>query len=472
MKPRQLIIYFLIFIVLGGFYLFYEVYLKGKEAEFKEVQSKLYDLEFEEITAFKLKNKAGEIHLVRRGEDEWRITKPVETPALTWEARSVVDRVLEAKKERVFEAGADKMAEFGLEKPLQALTFMADSGALAPTLYVGGKNPLGDFYYARLGLSREVFTIPAHIQKTLAKSLLEFRDKNTVLYDRDKIDGLRFLIPKEGELKKDGESKWKIVKPDLGQADDAKIEKLFRIGLKGDIQKFESAETGEDRCGFDKPKIKMQVLSQGKVVAELIVGQAKMMTVDEKNPSKEEVIDGYWAKTSERPEVLLIDEDAFKALNQTPEDLKDKHILKFSRWDVRFVEINGPDSKLKARQVKGSWVIIEPKESQTQGSQIETFLIDLEGLEYVKKLDSSEETIKKYGLDQPEVEIKLLDNKKILVELTLSTRPIADNLLAIKVGADEAALVKADFLEKMPFDFKRSTSASKDESQVKKVVVK
>ncbi|MBW2324253.1 MAG: DUF4340 domain-containing protein [Deltaproteobacteria bacterium] len=439
MKPRQLIIYFLIFIVLGGFYLFYEVYLKGKEAEFKEVQSKLYDLEFEEITAFKLKNKAGEIHLVRRGEDEWRITKPVETPALTWEARRVVDRVLEAKKERVFEAGADKMAEFGLEKPLQALTFMADSGALAPTLYVGGKNPLGDFYYARLGLSREVFTIPAHIQKMLAKSLLEFRDKNTVLYDRDKIDGLRFLIPKEGELKKDGESKWKIVKPDL----------------------FESAETGEDRYGFDKPKIKMQVLSQGKVVAELIVGQAKMMTIDEKNP-----------KTSERPEVLLIDEDAFKALNQTPEDLKDKHILKFSRWDVRFVEINGTDSKLKARQVKGSWVITEPKESQTQGSQIETFLIDLEGLEYVKKLDSSEETIKKYGLDQPEVEIKLLDNKKILVELTLSTRPIADNLLAIKVGADEAALVKADFLEKMPFDFKRSTSASKDESQVKKVVVK
>ncbi|MBW1710682.1 MAG: DUF4340 domain-containing protein, partial [Deltaproteobacteria bacterium] len=110
-------------------------------------------------------------------------------------------------------------------------------------------------------------------------------------------------------------------------------------------------------------------------------------------------------------------------------------------------------------------------DKRPQGSQIETFLIDLEGLEYVKKLDSSEETIKKYGLDQPEVEIKLLDNKKILVELTLSTRPIADNLLAIKVGADEAALVKADFLEKMPFDFKRSTSASKDESQVKKVVV-
>ncbi|MBW2090972.1 MAG: DUF4340 domain-containing protein, partial [Deltaproteobacteria bacterium] len=318
MKPRQLIIYLVIFVILGGFYLLYDVYFEGEEAKLKKKQEQLFDLDYEQVTSFKLKNQAAEMVFVRQGENEWQITKPVETPAMDWVARSVVDRCLEAKREHIFEADISKMAEYGLDKPQQALTLMSGSKILAPTLYVGSKNPIGDYYYARLGQGREVFTIQTYLQKTLSKTLYEFRQKDIILYERDKIDGLRYLVPKQGELKKSKTGEWTIIEPDLGQADDAKIEKLFRLGLKADIEAFVTAQDEDEKYGLDKPQVKIQVLSQGNVVAELIVGQAKKKAAEGDKESEEEIIEGYWARSSERPELLLIKEDSFSALNQAP----------------------------------------------------------------------------------------------------------------------------------------------------------
>ncbi len=468
MKPRQLIIYLVVFLLLGGFYLWYDVYFKAKETKFKNEQAKLFDLDYDQVTAFKIVNNKSELQLARRGKNDWRITKPVETPAMEWMARSVVDRFLETKKERAFEAPLAKMAEFGLDKPAQSLTFMSGSKKLAPTLYVGAKSPLGDYYYARLGKSKEVFTIEGYLQKTLDKTLYELRKKDLVLYDRDKIDGLRFLAPDQGELKKSKTGEWMIVKPNLGLADDAKVEKLFRLGLKGDIEKFITDQDGNEKYGLDKPQVKMQVLSGDKVVAELAVGRASKKAAKGSKKAKEETIEGYWARSSERPEVLLISQDAFSVLKQKLADFKDKHLVKFESWDVGSVEISSPKQKFKAKKVEGRWRITEPKEHKSQGSQIETFLTDIEDLEYVQTFKLNDETIKKYDLDKPGLDIRLSDTKKMLAELRLSLRPAGGNLVAVKVDNSSIALIKADFLEKLPPEFKKIAADFKSAKTAKK----
>ncbi|MBW2060246.1 MAG: DUF4340 domain-containing protein [Deltaproteobacteria bacterium] len=469
MKPRQLIVYLVIFIILGVFYFMYEVKLKDKEAEFEEAQARLFTLDDEEITGFKLINRDMEIYLVRRGEDEWWITEPIETPALAWAAKSVIDRFLGEKKERIFKKPVQDMTEFGLEKPAQALTFLADSKALAPTLYVGGKNPLAEYYYARLGRTSEVFTIPAYLQQTLDKTLYDLRNKDLVIFDRTKIDGLRLLIPAEGELKKVGPQKWDIIKPNLGQADNVKIEKLFRLGIKGEIKEFVSAQADNDKYGFNNPLVKVQALSRGKLIAEIVVGQAKKKAVtDEKKQDRSE-IEGYWAKNSERPdEVLLIDAESFEVLKQTPFDIKDKHLLVFNRHAVQFIEVSGPKQTLKAKKVEGHWKVSEPKEAQTEEHHIVSFLMDLEDLEYKRLLDSTQETLKKYGLDKPDFKIKLRGAEKPLAELILSTRPASGKLLAVRAGTDPVVLVNSDFLEKLLPDFKPPAASFKEESNTGK----
>ena len=72
MKPKNLIIYFLVFIILGLFFYFYDVKLAQKEADLEESENKIFHLKFEDITALAYKNKDHEIRMVREQPDAWR----------------------------------------------------------------------------------------------------------------------------------------------------------------------------------------------------------------------------------------------------------------------------------------------------------------------------------------------------------------------------------------------------------------
>ena len=164
MKPRQLIIYLVIFILVGGFYLFYDVYIRGEETKLEEAEAKILDIDASEVTALRLVTPKNDMRFELREDDEWYMTKPVQTPAVSHRVKSIVDRILEGKKEEIFPEPVDDLSGFGLDKPQIAVTMMNGFKILGPTFFLGAKKPIGSSYYARLGQDRRIFTLSSFIQ--------------------------------------------------------------------------------------------------------------------------------------------------------------------------------------------------------------------------------------------------------------------------------------------------------------------
>ncbi|MEE9436440.1 MAG: DUF4340 domain-containing protein [Candidatus Adiutricales bacterium] len=452
MKPRQLIIDPVIFILVGGFYFIYDVYIRGEETKLEEAEAKILDIDASEVTALRLVTPKNDMQFELREDDEWYMTKPVQTPAVSHRVKSIVDRILEGKKEEIFPEPVDDLSGFGLDKPQIAVTMMNGSKILGPTFFLGAKKPIGSSYYARLGQDRRIFTISSFIQGHVNRSFRDLRNRDLILAAPYQIDGLKFLGPVKMELKKDDNGKWEFIHPKGVAADKTKVNKVITQGLKGRIEEFITSDKEDKKYGFDTPSNKLIVLSQGKTVAEVTIGKAREAKEEGSGGARTK---GYWAMTNNRPEVLFIDSITFDELNKTPDDLRDKHLFSFVLRAVNFMEIRGPKTTVKASKEGEAWLVTEPEKSPTGGREVTNFLYGLAELEYVRLLETSGGKKEEIKFDQDEsITVILKSADKVLNEFTMSTRADEEDFLNIRTESGVAALVDADFLARVPPEFR------------------
>jgi len=464
MKPRQLLIYLVIFLAVGLFYYFFEIRLEKKEAQLKEAQTKIYNLPADRVTAVKYRNGAEEFRLVRSAPDEWRLTEPIRTPADRWEVERMLDAVLNGEKDRVFTEPVDNLAEFGLDRPQIALTLMSGSEILAPTLAVGHENPLGFLYYARLGDSREVFTVVAPLRQELDKSLFDLRDKSVILFPGEKIDGLRIIGREEIELKKKGLRRWAVVKPEACPADNDEVQEIVYRALKGRVQAFAEPAGDDEKYGFDRPRVKVEVLAEGETAAELIVGGVQSAQPDDESEQAESK--GYWARSSERPEIFIIGPEIAEALDRSFFEIKDRHVLDFEGYNIEVVEVRRGQARFRAEKVQGIWEVKEPREAVSGDSAVVSFIMTLEDLKYVENLGSAEETVRKFGLDRPDLSVKLTAGDQVVADLVVSLVPAEDGRLAARHGAGPVVLIdQKALLASLPQEIKPPEEKRPKENQ-------
>jgi hypothetical protein len=433
---------------MGGFYLLYDVYLRGEQTKLEEAEAKILDINAEDVTALKLVTQKTVMRLELREDDEWYMLEPLQTPAVGHRVKSIIDRILEGKKEEVFSEPVDDLAPFGLDKPQIAVTMMHGSRILGPTFYLGAQNPIGTSYYAQVGQDRRIFTISSFIQKHVNRTFRDLRNRDLILAPPYKIDGLKFLEPVPMELKKNDKDEWEFVNPKGLVADRAKINAVITQGLKGQIEEFVTAEKSDKKFGFDAPLYKMIALNQGKPVAEVTVGKAREEESGETNTK------GYWAMTNNRPEVLFIDSVTFIELNKTPDDLQDKHLFSFALRAVQFMEIRGPKSTVKAKKDGEAWIVTDPEKSNTNGQEMTNFLYGLSELEFIRLLETPEEKNAITFNENESITVVLKSTDKVLQEFTLSTRADEEDLLTLQTKSGTSAVVDADFLVKVPPEFR------------------
>jgi|GEM_PF-1665923 len=445
MKPRQLLIYLVIFLAVGLFYYFFEIRLEKKEAQLKEAQTKIYNLSPDRVTAIKWRNGGEQFRLVRPAPDEWRLVEPIQTPADRWVVEGMLDAVLKGEKDRVFDEPVENMAEFGLDRPEIALTLMSGSEILAPTLALGHKNPMGFLYYARLGDSREVFTVIAPLRQELDKRLFDLRDKSVILFPGEKIDGLSLIGREAIELERKGLRRWAVVKPEACPADNDEVQKIVYRALKGRVQAFAEPAGDDEKYGFDRPRVKVEVLAEGEAAAELIVGRGRAALPGGQTDQQAES-QGYWARSSERREIFIIGQEIVEALDRNFFEIKDRHVLDFERYNVRVLEVRKGRDRFSAEKVQDIWEVKEPKDGVSGDSAIVSFLMTLGDLKYVKNLGSDEETVKEFGLDQPDLSVKLTDGDKVVADLAVSLAPVEEGLLAARQGDGPVVLIDKEAL--------------------------
>jgi len=460
MRGRQLIIYLALFVIAVSFYLAYEVAFRGKKAGFEESEARLYTLNPIQVTAIALKNEQEEIHLVRQGGG-WMIDRPVQTPALNDQVQRLLDAAVNGKKERVLAGSRADLAEFGLAIPRASLTLMSGPKILVPTLYLGGQDPVGTTYYARLGQTREVFTISASLFQNLNQTLFNLRNKALLLLDVDKIGSLKVERPLEQEVKKTAEGQWVMGGAEGVRADGAKVDRILFEGLRGQVASFGPGGEESAALGFDAPNLKLRVQGGAGVEAEVVVGSAKKKKVEGGQGESSEP-EGYWVRTTERTEVMLIDPSTFEALRLAAADLRDKHLVRFAREAVRTVELRRGSAMFKAVWENGVWKITEPGQPKTVPDQIAAFIQSLQGWEYVSRLagNASSRAAKDLAAGSA-LTVKLAGEGGLEVVLTVGTQPTAEGLVPARVGSGPVVQVSAGYFEKLPPDMAVTVSSPK-----------
>ncbi len=441
MKFRSLLVYLAVFLFLGLFYYYYEVRLGAERAEMKTAQARIFNLEAQRVTAVRLVNENGEFDLVQDEAGEWKLTKPIATPADRFSVAQLIDRALSSEKDRVFAEPVEDLAQFGLDRPVVSLTLLSGEQPLVPALHIGGRNPAGFLSYGRLGDSREVFTVVDDVRSGLNRKLFDLRDKSVILFPGEKIDGLKITGREAVELKKEDLRRWALVSPVQAAADNDVLEKLIFQGLKGRAASFDQPEPGRD-YGFDQPLLKLQVLAAGGQAAELVVGRA------EEKPSEQGGSEplAYWVRSSERPEIMMVPAPVIEALNLTVFDLRDRRVMTLDRRFVKSLEIVSGEKVLQASLFKGIWDVTEPAGAVSQDFQISAFLMDLEGLRYREKIDENGEKAAEYGLDKPDIAVRLNLEDGTAAALSVSLSPLENDLLAARAGDGPVVLVEKTYI--------------------------
>ncbi len=121
MKPRNLLIVFIVFVAVVSFYVVLEkVYLPKKEKE-KEKENKIFTLESKDLNTIKITTGKSNLILVReKGQDRWTMTAPVETGTDSGEVESFIVSALDAETTKSLGTKKDlrgSLSDFGLVDP-------------------------------------------------------------------------------------------------------------------------------------------------------------------------------------------------------------------------------------------------------------------------------------------------------------------------------------------------------------------
>lgn len=288
MKPRTLLILFLVTAALGAFIWFYERDLPSSEERAELGRKLLRDVEQDEVTALELVWDGERVRLEKVGpeppaaddsdaetaggdgeaapatelgavgEAEWRLIAPAAIAPARADRLAVdglVDSLLALEKSRTVE-DADR-ATSGLDEPRATVTLVTGrgDGAAETVLEIGAEVPASSSTLAALAGTPEVYVVDGSIYSQVTRAPGDWRDRQIWSARRDEIDRLE-LVPAGGPavvLARRGEDFW-LDSPRVDRADRSAVEQLMTdlVGLSA--QRFVDAPEDLAELGLEPPQ--------------------------------------------------------------------------------------------------------------------------------------------------------------------------------------------------------------------------
>ncbi len=244
---------------------------------------------------------------------QWEIVKPVKARADDWRASGLVRQVAELKAKEFAAEPAKDLKAFGLDKPSVRLELWEKDAKAPKTLALATAKGKPETLYARHEGTMTVVVVDPAILNDVPAGPWEIRDKSLFRYANKDVKKIRVAAgDKAVAVEREGESKWKVVEPAPGPADEPKAtDLLFKLtGLRADGVAAEQP-AALDTYGLDTPEITVTVTkTDGKEIGTLLI-------------SKEEKEQRYVQIKGEAPVYTLPSKD-LKDLPRTPDDFREK----------------------------------------------------------------------------------------------------------------------------------------------------
>ncbi|HDT15025.1 MAG TPA: DUF4340 domain-containing protein, partial [Firmicutes bacterium] len=194
---------FIVLVLLGSYYFFFEYRVKKKEINEKEERETIfYGVEKNSIVKIVNRNSRGAVEAVKEN-GSWELKQPAEKPADKGFIEVFLDDIVNARASRVIET--DNAGAYGIDPGKRSIA-LADASGKEYIALPGSLNPAGDSVYTGKAGRDGVFLLERKILDNNEKDFFDFRFKGILDAVEDEISAVKVRLNKKKYdlLKKDG----------------------------------------------------------------------------------------------------------------------------------------------------------------------------------------------------------------------------------------------------------------------------
>jgi hypothetical protein len=369
MRTRTALIYLTLFLLLAGYFYYFEVVGHRTRTEQEEAARHLFQVDKAQITSLQLnRDETKPIYLTKNGH--WQIVEPIHTRGDELAVQSLLTTLESLKMEREVEAAAQDLQPFGLDQPTLKISFLAAGSQRE--LRIGAKAVLGNQYYASTDPENRVVLIAGEERQSLDKSLSDLRSKEFFIANSDEIERIELDRGKNVLVLTRAENKlWRAPAAVGVKIKTSKVERFLGRLLRLRAKQFlDNEEDNLALLGLDPAKIRLEISTQEKTET-LLLGNTK------ENQS-------VYAKGGELPGVAMVQKSLLDELPQTLSDLEDRTLLVFDLDQVRALALvlAGEAARLERNEETWNWLGDENRKAP-ENWRINSLLWNVQELEYL-----------------------------------------------------------------------------------------
>jgi hypothetical protein len=432
MKRNTLILLLVAVVAVVTIY-FVEIKSGDKSEAEPEKSRQVFKFNSEDVTSISLVRRGQAVNLENQNK-KWVITQPINAGADEAAVNALIGDLVTARVENEFPPSEGDYKQYGLSEPTVKLEVKLKNGE-THRVELGAKDPSDMSAYAKIDGAQNVALLPVSILNGSDKSLNDLRDRSVLGATHFELSS--FKIVNEGgsyEIEKK-ESEWNIKIPVSGSADESQVSSLLD-GITGAKATEIVSESVDDpaKYGLDKSKIS--------ITARLTIGGERTVAIGSK------VDENYYAKVSDRPQLLKVDAGFYEKLNTKLQSLRSKQYLKLNRDELTKVYIKNSNVTLVAEKKDDKWMIIEPANKKDKEASPFKMFTPLE-TQATDVLDKPSGAIAA-KLARPAVELRLTDKSGKTTILKISSAD-GDNVYVKVDGRPEIYKVEKSLLDGLNF---------------------
>lgn len=362
-------------------------------------------LDRDNVTGFTLAYEDKKFEIAKETDTQWTMKSPRKAAADAVSIDGYLNTVKGLKATRFITEKMDQAATYGLDKPQLRVEFVQKRKENV-SLLIGAKSkedPVA--VYAKTSSDPQVYLLSDAVLNQLKKDLNEFRSKNVMTAESDKVSRLQVASANgDVEVERSGSgatATWKIQKPKDFPADKVKVDAIVNALTGMKATEFIDQPKPDAEYGFDKPQSKLTVwLEGGKSPYRTLLLGKKV-----KNP------DARYVKIAGEPPVYKVNWSATDDDNLMPKvsALREKLISKFEKDKAEKITLKPFDGKaiVLERQGKDDWKITSPQKADANKVKVDNIVFatsDLRGDEWI---EDDPKDLAKYGLDKPRLEVDI-----------------------------------------------------------------
>src|SRR5215475_2430594 len=405
---------------------------KSRDAE-PDKTTAAFKFNREDVVNIKLFRGGQTINLENQN-NKWVITQPISAAADESVLNSLIGDLVSARIDREFAASGGDLKQYGLSEPAVKLEIKLKSGQ-THRVELGSRDEIGVSAYGKIDGAQNVAILPASILNDSDKSLNDIRDRSVLGATQYEIGSVKVVNESGGYELEKKDSEWNIKSPVTGLADESSVSSMLAdiTGAKATEVVSESVDDPA-KYGLDKSKVS--------ITARLNTGGERTVTIGSK------VNDNYYAKVSDRPQLLKVDTLFYEKLNTKLASLRSKQFVKLNRDELTKVYLKNSNVTLVAEKKDDKWTVLEPADKKDkEASTFKIFTpLETQATEVIDKPSSAVAA----KLAKPAVEVRLTDKNGKTTILKISSAD-GDSVYVKVDGRPEIYKVEKSLLDGLNF---------------------